>query len=154
MKIQEAGKFWLQYHKVHSKKNTIRAYEWILSKFCNKQGHKDLKEIASEEISAFLNGITEGKKQQTKRIRCSHLNDFIKFTRNNTDENFQNPCDTPMFRKLFRAKTTSRWNIIGKETVDVIVFRTTKMRNRLILELIARGGMRIDEVLKLTFNDI
>ena len=35
MKIQEAGKFWLEYHKVNSKKNTIVAYEWILSNFCN-----------------------------------------------------------------------------------------------------------------------
>jgi len=38
--------------------------------------------------------------------------------------------------------------------MDEIIFRTTKPRNRLILELMARGGMRIGEVLKLTPNDI
>ena len=86
MKIQGAGKFWLEYHKVNSKKHTNRAYVWILSKFCTKHGHKDLKEIASEDILAFLNSITEGKKQQTKRIRFSHLTAFFNFTRNNTDE--------------------------------------------------------------------
>ncbi len=59
-----------------------------------------------------------------------------------------------MMRKLFRSKVTVSWNIIEKETVDEIIFRTTKIRNRLILELMARGGMRIGEVLKLTFNDI
>ena len=32
--------------------------------------------------------------------------------------------------------------------------RTTKLRNRLILELMARGGMRIGEVLKLTPHDV
>ena len=37
-----------------------------------------------------------------------------------------------------------------KETIDEIIFRTTKVRNRLILELMARGGMRVGEVLKLT----
>ena len=38
--------------------------------------------------------------------------------------------------------------------MDEIIFRTIKPRNRLILELMARGGMRIGEVLKLTPNDI
>lgn len=35
-----------------------------------------------------------------------------------------------------------------------IIFRTLKPRNRLILELMARGGMRISEVLQLAPNDI
>lgn len=38
--------------------------------------------------------------------------------------------------------------------VDEIVFRITKPRNRLIIELMARGGMRIGEVLKLTPRDV
>ena len=59
-----------------------------------------------------------------------------------------------MLRKLFRPTVTVRWNIIEKETVDEIIFRTTNVRNRLILELMARGGMRIGEVLKLRFCDI
>jgi integrase len=44
--------------------------------------------------------------------------------------------------------------IIEKETVDEVIFRTMKPRNRLMLELMARGGMRIGEVLKLTLSDI
>ena len=44
--------------------------------------------------------------------------------------------------------------MIEKDTVDEIIFRTSKPRNRLILELMARGGMRISEVLKLTPCDI
>ncbi|BBO71117.1 hypothetical protein DSCA_50470 [Desulfosarcina alkanivorans] len=47
-----------------------------------------------------------------------------------------------------------KWKIIEKETVDEIIFRTTKVRNRLILELMARGGMRIGEVLKLRLGDL
>ena len=47
-----------------------------------------------------------------------------------------------------------RWKIIEKETIDEIIFRTTKVRNRLILELMARGGMRIGEVLKLQLGDL
>ena len=59
-----------------------------------------------------------------------------------------------MLKKLFRAKPSFHWNIIEKETVDEIIFRITKPRNRLIIELMARGGMRISEVLKLTPADI
>jgi integrase len=59
-----------------------------------------------------------------------------------------------MIRKLYRERVVSRWEIIEKETVDEIIFRTTKIRNRLMLELMARGGMRIGEVLKLKLNDI
>ena len=59
-----------------------------------------------------------------------------------------------MLKKLFRARPCYNWNIIEKETVDEIIFRTSKLRNRLMLELMARGGMRIGEVLKLTPSDI
>ena len=64
------------------------------------------------------------------------------------------PCDSPMLRKLFRPKANVHWDIIEKETVDEIIFRTNNVRNRLMLELMARGGMRVGEVLKLTPNDI
>jgi integrase len=57
-------------------------------------------------------------------------------------------------KKLFKAPKITHWNIIEKETIDEVIFRTTQPRNRLMLELMARGGMRIGEVLKLTMNDI
>ena len=79
---------------------------------------------------------------------------FFNFFRHNIDNGLRNPCDTPMIRKLYRERVVSRWEIIDKDTVDEIIFRTTKIRNRLILEQMARGGMRIGEVLKLTQRDI
>jgi len=59
-----------------------------------------------------------------------------------------------MMKKLFRNTGLARWNTIEKDTIDEIIFKTSKVRNRLMLELMARGGMRIGEVLKLTPNDI
>lgn len=59
-----------------------------------------------------------------------------------------------MLRKLFRPTVTVHWDIFEKETVDEIIFRTAKIRNRTMLELMARGGMRIGEVLKLRPKDI
>ena len=154
MKVSEAAKLWLEYHKCHSKENSIRAYLLVLTKFCDEFGSNDLKEITTERALSFLNRITEGKKQQTKKTRYSHLLAFFNFIKNHIDQDFRNPCDTPMLKKLFRAKPSYNWDIIEKETVDEIIFRTSKPRNRLMLKLMARGGMRIGEVLKLTPADI
>jgi site-specific recombinase XerD len=51
---------------------------------------------------------------------------------------------------MFRAKALAAWDILEKEIVDEIIFKTDTPRDRLMLELMARGGMRIGEVLKLT----
>jgi integrase len=64
------------------------------------------------------------------------------------------PCDSKMLRKLYRPKITIQWDILEKEIVDEIIFRTTNARNRLLLELMARGGMRVGEVLKLKPRDV
>ena len=59
-----------------------------------------------------------------------------------------------MLNKFYRSPGPIRWTTLEKEVVDEVIFRTTKPRNRLMLELMARGGMRISEVLQLTPNDI
>jgi integrase/recombinase XerD len=154
MKITQAVTFWLEYHKANSKKNTVRAYEELIFKFCKEYGDNDLNDLTSDEVLAFLNAITKGTKPLTRKTRFSHLASFFNFTRNNIDQNFQNPCDNLLIKKMFRAKALASWDIIEKEIVDEIIFKTDNQRNRLILELMARGGMRIGEVLKLTPNDV
>jgi integrase/recombinase XerD len=59
-----------------------------------------------------------------------------------------------MLKQLFRPGKLEHWQVQEKETIDEIIFRTTKARNRLMLELMARGGMRVGEVLKLTAMDV
>ena len=154
MKLSKAIKICLDYHRNHSKPNTVRSYEAILTKFGLIFGDKDLEEISSEDILTFLDKITDGTKQQTKRTRYSHLAAFFNFIINNIDERIQNPCANQLLKKLYKANTPVQWDSFEKETIDEIIFRTTELRNRLILELMARGGMRIGEVLKLTPDDI
>ncbi len=110
--------------------------------------------ITADDILEFLGKISKDTKQQTKRIRFSHLSAFFNFVRTNIIEDFQNPCDRPLLRKMFKAKPVVSWDIIEKDVIDEIIFRTEKPRNRLILELMARGGMRVGEVLKLTPRDV
>jgi integrase/recombinase XerD len=121
---------------------------------CRQFGDYDLNDLSIDNILDFMNRLTEGRKPQTKRARFTSLMAFFNFAKNNLDKNFTNPCDSPMLRKLFRPKVKTHWDILEKETVDEIIFRTTKIRDRLILELMARGAMRIGEVLKLTPSDV
>jgi integrase len=55
---------------------------------------------------------------------------------------------------MFKEAKPSPWPILEKDIVDEIIFRTDNLRNRIMLELMARGGMRISEVLNLTPKDV
>jgi integrase len=55
---------------------------------------------------------------------------------------------------MFKEAKSSPWPILEKDIVDEIIFRTDNLRNRIMLELMARGGMRISEVLNLTPKDV
>lgn len=136
------------------KKNTVRAYDSTLTKFNEIFGNVEMDRISTDDALSFLNSIAQKRKHGTKRTRFSHLSSFFNFVKNNIDHSLQNPCDTPMMRKLFRKKVHTHWDIVEKETMDEIIFRTIKQRDRLILELMARGGMRVGEVLNLTPTDI
>jgi integrase/recombinase XerD len=96
----------------------------------------------------------EGTKQTTKRFRYSLLSSFFNFIRNSIDPSFQNPWDSPILKKLFRHPRPKVWKILEKDVVDEIIFRTRSPKNRIMLELMARGGLRVGEVLKITPRDI
>ena len=101
-----------------------------------------------------MSTITDGTKQNTKKLRFTLLSAFFNFVKGSYDANIQNPCDTPALRKLFRAGKPTQLKILEKDVVDEIIFRTQNPRNRLMLELMARSGMRVGEVLKLRPMDI
>jgi integrase len=101
-----------------------------------------------------LTRLTEGTKQTTKRNRYSCLKAFFNYIRNTIDFEIQNTCDTPILRKIFRASRPEQWKIIEKDSIDEIIFRISIPRNRIMLELMAKGGMRIGEVLKIRPIDV
>jgi integrase len=136
------------------KKNTLRNYERLLPRFSDRFGSRHVGAITTDEILSFLTEVTEGTKQSTKRLRYSLLASFFNFIRNSIDPSLQNGCDNPILRKLFREPKPNQWKILDKDVVDEMIFRTENLRNRLLLELMARAGMRVSEVLRVTPNDI
>jgi integrase/recombinase XerD len=132
----------------------LRNYEFVLDNFQKHFGNKELSTITSEDILDFMSKISEGAKQNTKKLRFTLLSAFFNFVENSLDPQLNNPCDNPALRKLFRAAKAVPLKILEKDVVDEIIFRTQNLRNRLMLELMARSYMRIGEVLKLTPLDI
>ncbi len=154
MKISQAIQSYQEYHSINSKKNTLKNYQFIFTQFQIKFGYREVDTFSPDEILSFLTKLTDGTKQTTKRNRYSSLKAFFNFIINSIDPNFQNPCDTPIFIKIFKDRKPPPWPIIEKELVDEIIFKTTNPRNRIMLELMARGGMRVGEVLKIRSIDI
>ena len=132
----------------------MRNYEPLLSRFCGQFGRRELGSLTTDSILSFLKDVTHGTKQSTKKLRYSLLSAFFNFVRDSIDPTFKNPCDSPILKRLFRHAKPNHWKIVEKDVVDESIFRTRHPRNRLILELMARCGMRVGEVLKITPNDV
>lgn len=132
----------------------MRNYQALFSRFCSQFGDREIESLTVDEILSFLKDFTEGTKQSTKKLRFSLLSAFFNFIRNSINPNFQNPCDSPILKKLFKHAKPNNWKILEKDVVDEFIFRTENPRDRLMLELMARGGMRVSEVLKITPTDV
>ncbi|HDZ22937.1 MAG TPA: hypothetical protein ENH70_00175 [Desulfobacteraceae bacterium] len=116
----------------------MRNYEFLLSRFCGQFGHRELSSLTTDTILSFLKDFTKGAKQSSKKLRYSLLSVFFNFIRNSIDTAFQNPCDSPILKKLFRHVKPNHWKIVEKDVVDELIFRTEHPRNRLMLVLMAR----------------
>jgi len=137
-----------------SKRSTFKNYEIFLKNFQNYFDDIELSSFASEDILAFMTEVSDGTKQSTKKLRFTLLSAFFNYIKNSVDPDFQNPCNNHALRKLFRAGKMIQFKILERDVVDEIIFRTPNPRNRLMLELMARAGMRVGEVLKLRPRDI
>jgi site-specific recombinase XerD len=126
----------------------------LFTSFNDEFGDRDLDSITPDEILSFLTRLTEGTKQTTKGNRYSSLKAFFNYISNTIDFEIQNPCDTPILKKIFREKRPQPWKIIEKDLIDEIIYKTANPRNRIMMELMAKGGMRIGEVLKIRPVDV
>jgi hypothetical protein len=87
-----------------------------------------LESITSDEILSFLSKITDGTKQSTKKQRYSLLRAFFNFVIDTIDPLFRSPCDTPILKKTLKEEKFIPWEILEKDLVDEIIFRTENPR--------------------------
>jgi integrase len=154
MKTKEAVDLFQSYQKSTHKKRTQQSYLPLLQRFQLQFGERLLKTIGPEEIFHFLEGTTAGRARSTRRLRSAQLKAFFNFVISRCDLDLRNPCSASLVSKAFKgAKPVSR-KIPEKELVDELIYNTQSLRDRLVLELQARCGLRIGECLKIRVSDI
>ena len=154
MKTKEAIDLFQSYQKSTHKKRTLQSYLPLLLRFGSQYGERLLKTIGPEEVFHFLEGATAGRARSTRRLRYAQLKAFYNFIINRCDFEMRNPCSASLFSKAFKgAKPVSR-KIPEKELIDELIYNTQSLRDRLILELQARCGLRIGESLKIKVSDV
>ena len=143
MKVKKAVHYHLEYHKVNSQQNTLRCVQFVLQKFNSQFRERTIDSVSTEDVLSFLTKLTFSRKQTTKRNRYSVLSSFYNFTISTSQADLKNPCYNSVIKKIFRQPQPIQARILDKDTVDEIIFRTMNARNRIMLELMARAGMRI-----------
>lgn len=154
MTTKEAITLFKYYLESNHKRRTIESYTLLLDRFNVIHGEKSLEDISSDEIFHFLESVTQKLSKSTRRLRYAQLKAFYNFIIDRCSLNMRNPCNTALLSKSFRTPKRLPHKILERETVDEMIYNTTRQRDRLILELQARCGLRIGELLKLKAADV
>ncbi len=151
MIVQKAIEHYKEHQKSTVKKRTQQSYENLIEHFQEQFDDREIESIKAEELCRFLETHTEGLAKSTRRLRYAQLKALFNFVIDTNRMNVKNPCDVPQLFKSFKTTQNKPRRILDKETVDEIIFNSRSTRDRLILELQARSGLRIGEVLNLKY---
>ena len=98
--------------------------------------------------------LTGNHSRSTRRLRYAQLKALFNFLIGKCNLNMKNPCDTPLLSKAFKTPKQAARRILDREIVEELIYNTRTLRDRLILELQARCGLRIGETLKIKVSDL
>ncbi len=154
MNIKEAIRHFKNHQQASFKLKTRKTYRYILEHFEKQFGDYLIDMLGPEALYQFLESLTEGRAKATRRLRYAQLKAFYNFIIENCSLEMKNPCTAKILSKSFRMPKRKPRKILDKETVDEMIYNTKKIRDRLIMELQARCGLRIGEVLNLRAQDI
>ena len=154
MKTKEAITLFQTYQRSSHRKRTLQSYLPMLNQFKALYGETVFENLGSDEVYRFLESLTQGLARSTRRLRYAQLKSLFNFVINRCDLDMKNPCNTSLLSKTFRTPKQSPRRIFEKEAIDEIIYNTKNLRDRLILELQARCGLRVGESLKIKVSDI
>ena len=154
MITKEAITLFRYYLQSNHKKKTIESYNPVFDKFDAIYAQRQLEDISPDEIFQFLENMTHNHSKSTRRLRYAQIKSFYNFIIDRRSLNMRNPCSTPLLSKAFKAPKNSPRKILDRETMEEMIYNTKSHRDRLILELQARCGLRIGELLKIKVSDV
>lgn len=143
MTIQEAIELFKKHQSVTVRKNTIKSYGKFLEKFDERFSQQEVVSVSADDISKFLEEYTDSLHRSTCHLRYTQMKAFFNYVIEASDLNIKNPCNAGVLCKTFKNVHQRPRKILDKETVDEIIFNSRSVRDRLILELQARCGLRI-----------
>lgn len=154
MLVQKAIQLYKEHQNVSVKKKTRISYDHLFQQFENALGDRQIESLQSEEICQFLDNLGKDLAKSTRHLRYAQIKAFLNFIIETHRIDIKNPCSAPILFKSYKLSQQKPRKILDKETVDEIIFNSESDRDRLILELQARCGLRIGEVLKLKASDV
>ena len=154
MTIKEAIDLFSKHQKGHLKQRSIHSYRYILEKFVSVHGNRQFESIGSDDILQFLEDLTGDAAKATRKLRYAQIKTFFNYIISNFDLNIKNPCSSSKLSKTYNIIPQKARKVLEKEAVDEMIYNTKNHRDRLMLELQARCGLRIGELLKLKVSDV
>lgn len=154
MIIKEAISIFSYHQKGILKPRSIDSYNHILKRLEVAFAERDFESISSDQVRQFLEDHTGNHAKATRRLRYAQIKTFFNFIIDKYDLNMKNPCSSSNFSKAFRIPPQRSRKILDKEAVDEMIYNAKNLRDRLILELQARCGLRIGELLGLRVSDV
>jgi integrase len=154
MTTKEAITLFKYYLQSNHKERTIESYSLLLDRFNAIHGERRLEDISPDEIFHFLESVTQKMSKSTRRLRYAQIKSFYNFIIDRCSLNMRNPCNTTLLSKAFRAPKQLPRKILDRETVEEMIYNAKRQRDQLILELQARCGLRIGELLKIKVSDV
>ena len=153
MTLKESITLFGYHQRSNLRARTVRSYQPLLQRFEVQFGERSFDAIGSDEIFQFLETFTGNHSRSTRRLRYAQLKALFNFLIDKCNLNMKNPCDTPLLSKAFKTPKQVARRILDREIVEELIYNTQTLRDRLILELQARCGLRIGETLKIKVSD-
>ncbi|HSB05703.1 MAG TPA: site-specific integrase [Thermodesulfobacteriota bacterium] len=154
MTLKEAITLFGYHQRSNLKPRTVRSYHPLLQRFEVEFGDRSFDSIGSDEIFQFLERVTGNRSKSTRRLRYAQLKALFNFLIDKCNLNMKNPCNTPLLSKAFKTPKQAARRILDREIVEELIYNTQTLRDRLILGLQARCGLRIGEALKIKVSDV
>ena len=154
MTIGEAITLFGYHQRSDLKARTVQSYHPLLQRLEARFADRPFDSIGPDEIYQFLESMTENLSKSTRRLRYAQLKAFCNFLIEKFNLNLRNPCNAPLLGKAFKTPRPVARRILDRETVEAPIYKAKNLRDRLIVELQARCGLRIGELLKIKVADV
>jgi integrase/recombinase XerD len=154
MTLRDAITWFKQHQRANLKPRTQQSYHHLLQRLESCLGDRLFEAITPEDLYRFLDSLTEHAAKSTRRLRYAQTKALWSLLIEQGALSITNPCCAPLLAKSFKIPKRTTRTMLDKETVDEMIYNAHSLRDRLVLELQARCGLRIGEILSLKAGDV